>query len=204
MEIQKKCVFFTKFYGSAPAKAYENILVDYITGKQDKELLSFADQNKKKAQTIDQMVVDILSLFHRNGSKEPMVPSWAVRRCLIETGQSIFNAIKNKAHPKKTLIPMAIVAVEPYLIPVYRNNEVVKQPDGIDTYAVSIQRGAKSRSFFKAYEYINSGAEFTIKLTLDEDLINPELYDYWLEKAGLVGTGAFRERFGKFEVRDGI
>ena len=193
--------FFTKVYGSAPAKTYQDILLGYIEGKINKELLSFAELNKKKSQEIDQMVIDILCLFHRNGGNEPVIGNWMFLKCLTNTGKAIFNAQKNKMHPKKDLIDMAIVLIEPYHIQLFRGKKVVLKPDGVDTYAVTIptKPGQKGRSFFKAYEYVNPGVEFTFRVHFDEDMINPDLIPYWIEKAGLVGAGAYRERFGKFK-----
>ena len=198
MEITKTHEFFTKIYGSSPAKGYQGVLEDYIGKEVDKDLLSFADQNKKKAQTIEDMVVDILSLFHRDKDGSPIIGNWMARKCMIDTGEAIFNAVKNKDHPKKALIPMAIKMVEPIHIRV-NNGGPVEKPDGIDTYAVTITKPTK-RSFFKAYEYINAGVTAECTYYIDEDIISEELANYWIEKSGLVGWGAFRERFGKFSI----
>lgn len=195
MDFTKTHELTTKFYGTSPAKGYVNILQKYIEGKIDDDLLTFAEKNKKKNQNIDSMVTDILSVFHRNGDDKPILGGWMLRKCLLNTGNAVFNAQKNKDHPKKDLIPVAITLIEPTHIFLSRDGKIVESPDGVDTYAVSAKK-----SFFKAYEYINPGARFTATYYFDEDVISMEMAEFWLSKAGQMGIGAFRERFGKFKI----
>ena len=199
MEITKSFTFLTDFYGSSAAKGYEGVLLGYVTKEQDKGLLSFAEQNLKKSQTIDEMITDILSIFHRDEKGYPIIGAWMVRRCMTETGKAIFNAKTNQDHPIRAKIPMAMQMITPPSINLYRNGKLIKSPDGVKTYAVTINEGGKSRSFFKAYEVIQAGVHFDCTMFIDEDLVKEEFIEYWIEKAGMVGVGAFRERFGKFE-----
>jgi hypothetical protein len=199
MEITKEHKFITEIKGTSPAKGYQGVLEGYIEGEIDKGLLTFADQNKKRSQTIDQMIIDILSLFHRDPNGYPVIGSWMVRKCMMDTGVAIFNAAKDKSHPKRSLIPMAIRLIEPLYISLH-NGKLIKKPDYVDTYAVTIRNNGKPRSFFKAYESIGIGCTATCTYHFDEDLVSKELAEYWIEKSGLVGWGAFRERFGKFKI----
>lgn len=199
MEITNKYMFTTKCYGSAPAKGYVGVLKNYIEEKVDESLLTFAQQNLKKGQEIDSMVEDILSVFHRDDQGYPCIGNWMVQRCLRNTGLAVFNAAKNKDHPSKQKIPICVSLVEPYHIN-FNNGKVVTKPDGVDTYAVTIKdpQTGKARSFFKAYEYVNRTAQMEFTVRFDDDLVTEELAQYWIQKAGLVGVGAYRERFGKF------
>jgi len=193
MEITKKGKFITDFYGSAPAIGAAGILQKWIDDKQSAWLLSWAEKVKKRGQTAINALEEILSVFHRNGDTEPILGNWMLRKCLINTGQAIFNAQKDKTHPKKAIIPMAITLVEPLHIQIF-NGKLIKDPQGIKTYTVT----TKGRSFFKAYEYIKAGATFETIMHFDDDLLKEEHIDKILDKCGLVGVGAYRERFGKF------
>ena len=75
------------------------------------------------------------------------------------------------------------------------NGKVIKKPDGVKTYNVSLI----NRSFFKAYEAINRGAEFEFTALFDDNMISDEHINAIIESAGRFGVGAFRERYGKFE-----
>ena len=120
--------------------------------------------------------------------------NWMFRKCLMVTGCTIFNALKNKSHPKKSIIPMAIQLVEPRLCLLHRpDGSIIERPDSVRTFTVT----AKS-SFFKAYEYIKAGTRFEITIFVDDELIAEEHVKTLLSKAGSIGVGAFRERFGKF------
>lgn len=194
MEIQKKARFITDFYGSAPAQGAEAILKKWIDDKQTAWLASWAEQVAKKGQNALDVLTEILSIFHRDPNGCPILGNWMLRRCLIITGQTIFNAMKDKTHPKRGIIPMAVQLVEPININI-SNGKIMQKPDGIKTYTVTV----KGRSFFKAYEFIKAGTTFDAKIYLDDELLNEEQIDQLLSKAGSVGVGAFRERFGKFE-----
>lgn len=203
MEITGKYKLTTKCLGSAPAKGYAAVLKKYLVDKSDQALLTFAQQNLKKGQEIGEMVEDILSVLHRDDNGYPCVGNWMVKRCLRMTGLAIFNAAKNADHPSKQKIPICVTLLEPYFIN-FNNGKVVTKPDGVDTYAVTIKdpQTGKARSFFKAYEYINPGAEIEFTANFDDDLVSEELALYWIQKAGQVGVGAYRERFGKFMKSD--
>lgn len=204
MEIKTTIEFTTKIYGSAAAKGYTQVLADYIEKRQDEGLLTFAQQHMKKTQTVDDMVVDILSVFNRNGTSEPIIGDWMLRKCLTGTGMAIFNAAKDKTQPNKQLIPMAVVAIEPGHSNFYdpKTGKIIEKAEGVDTYAVTIptKPGQKGRSFFKAYEFMRPGYHMDWKIIFDDEIVQEQWLQFWIEKAGLIGLGAFRERFGKFKV----
>lgn len=194
MEIKKTARFITDFYGSAPALGAEGIIKLWIENKQMKWLASWAEQIAKKGQTAMNVLEEILSVFHRNGNDEPILGNWMLRKCLIVTGQTIFNAQKDKTHPKKGIIPMAVQLVEPIHITL-KNGNLIKKPDGVKTYTVTV----KGRSFFKAYEFIKAGSTFETTMYFDDEILEEEHINLILEKCGSIGVGAFRERFGHFE-----
>jgi len=193
MEITKTGKFITDFYGSAPALGASGILSKWVEDKQSAWLLSWADKVKKRGQDAIGALEEILSVFHRDSDGNPILGNWMLRRCLVTTGEAIFNALKDKTHPKKAIIPMAVKLVEPFQIHI-NNGKLVKEPNGVKTYTVT----TKGRSFFKAYEYIEAGTAFDATIYFDETLMSEENINQLLDKCGSVGVGAFRERFGKF------
>ncbi len=195
MEIEKTGKFITNFYGGAAGKGAQAVLEKYIKDQIDKDLLSFVDQIKKKGQDAPDILLDILHVFNRNGPGSPVLGNWMLKKCLTETGQTIFNAMKDKTHPKRNIIPAAISLIQPIYIPLSRNGEVIEKPEGVDTYTVTTRK----RSFFIAYEAIREGALFgPVKIYFAEDLLSEEHMNAILEACGFFGVGAFRERFGKF------
>lgn len=202
MEITKKGITTTKILGSAPARGTLGVLEDYIETNVDKRLLSFFQQDVKKGEEIEQTIERILSVFHRDENGSPVIGAWMLKKCLVNTGVFIFNAQKNKAHPKRDLIQnVAIGEVTPLMINM-KNGRLVKKQTGIDTHAVTIRdpKSGKPRSFFKAYEYIDTGVEFEVTMQFDEVLFNGrENIDFLLSRCGNTGIGAFRQRFGKFK-----
>jgi hypothetical protein len=191
--------------GSSPAKGYTNVLLSYIQDRMDQDLLTFAQQNLKKNQEIGDLITDILSVFHRDENGNLVLGSWQIKRCLTETGLIYFNAKTNKDHPKKDIVPYLVQTVEPYYIPLTNGTgDPIDKAAGVETFAVTIKPkpGSKGRSFFTAYEKLPAGTNFKFQFTVDEEYMNPNLAKWWLEKAGIVGTYAYRERFGKFVIKD--
>lgn len=195
MEIKKTAKFVTDFLGSAPAIGAESVISNWIQDKQTKWLESWASQQAKKGENAHQILENILSIFHRNGDGKPILGNWMLRRCLIITGQTIFNAQKDKTHPKKGIIPMAVQLVEPIHINLFFDGKLIERPHGVKTFTVTV----KGRSFFKAYEYIKAGSTFEATMFFDDELLGEDHIDLILQKAGSIGVGAFRERYGKFE-----
>ena len=195
MQVKKTAQFITDFYGSAPAGGTLKSVLNWIDDRQMKGLMSFVAQTVKKGEEADQALERILSVFHRDSDGLPVIGNWMLQRCFIVTGQTIFNAMKDKTHPKKDAVKNSVLTTEPIPFISIKNGKVVSKPNGIETYAVSI----KTRSFFKAYEYIRAGATFEFTACFDGNLISEEHINMIIDRAGSFGLGAFRERFGKFK-----
>ena len=199
MEIEKKAKFITDFYGSASALGDEEVLKRYIVQQIDKALISFVDGIKKKGETIQDKAIEILSVFHRNEKNEPIIGNWMLKKCLIHTGQTIFNAMKDRSHPKRDIIQNAIIEVLPIPCVNIFNGGKITKPAGVRTCTVTVGK----RSFFKAYEWIPKGTHFSFTTDFDDSLLSEQHMEMILQKAGRFGVGAFRERFGKFEIIEG-
>jgi len=196
MERIVKAKFITDFYGSAPALGAQEVMKRYVEDKIDKAFLSFIDGIKKKGDTITDKAAEILSVFHRDDNGYPVMGNWMLKKCLVTTGENSFNALKDKSHPKKQIVKNSIIYVEPMPHVNVYNGSIVKQPSGVRTYTVTVG----NRSFFKAYEWIPKGTTFEFKVTYDETMLHEEHMELMLQRCGRFGVGAFRERFGKFEL----
>lgn len=185
-------------YGGTPAIGIEGILQKWIEDTQNKWLLTFAQKAAKKGETAIHVLEQILSLFHRDTDNNPVLGNWMLKRCLINSGLAIFNATKDKTHPSQQRIPYLVKNIEPFHIHLH-NGSLITQPTGIRTYTISKPEGKKTKSFFKAYEYIKAGATFEVTMEFDKTMLTRECLDKLLAKAQDTGLGSFRERFGKFE-----
>lgn len=116
MIITKKARFVTDFYGGAPMVGYKQLLTYWQQDKIDKFTLSRIEQEKKKSETTEEALIRILSVLHRDSNGYPILGSWMLRRCYLSTAAALFNAAKDKTHPKRDIIPIAISTVEPYFI----------------------------------------------------------------------------------------
>lgn len=194
MEIKKHCKFRRDFAGTQPAIGAEMVVANWITGNEN-ALLSFADQIKKKGETAQDAFANILKIHHRNGDGSPYLGGWMIKRCLICTGQGIFNAKKDPTHPKKDIIAKAIQEVTPVEIFLYRNGNKITKHDYVKTFTTTV----RGRSFFSAYEFIRAGAEFDCNIIIDDELLEDWHIDKILSKCGDFGAGGFRERYGQFD-----
>lgn len=194
--IEVKATFITDFYGGAPAIGTQGILEKYMEKQVDNAFLPFDQGLLKRGEKAEDKAAEILSVFHRDNNNIPIIGPWMIRRCLVRTGETIFNAMKDKTHPKKDLIKNGIISIEPITgIYLFKDDMMVTAPSGIRTYTVSLPK----RSFFKAYEWIPQGTRFSFFVNFDESMINTEHMKEIISKCGRLGVGAFRERFGKFE-----
>lgn len=202
VEITKEFKTTTKILGTNPCIGMKDTFEGYVKDNINKAALSFFQQDIKKGEEIEETIMRVLSTFHRDENGFPIMGGWMVKKCLVNTATYIFNASKNKTHPKRELVQnVAIGEVSPINISLY-NGKVIKNHTGIDTYAVTIrdQSTGKPRSFFKAYEYIEAGITGEVCMQFDEDLFNGEdNINFLLDKCGTTGIGAFRQRFGKFQ-----
>ena len=205
IEIPFEGTYRTEIKGSAPARGNQGVLTDYIEGRIDKTVLTFAQREMKKSEKIPDFITEILSLFHRNEKGELCIGNWQQNRCFIDTGSIFFNAIKNKTHPPKTMVPNIIRFVEPDMIPIRTADgktikDLTKVGGYVDTCLITKKEGNKTKSFFKAYETLPAGMHFQCKVYFDEEFISEELAKWWIEKSGAIGNYAWRERFGKYNV----
>ena len=197
-----KATLTVPHYGTMPASGLPLVVQKWLETIAGKALLTEAERRKKRGQEAHDAINDILNLVRRHPEGDyPILGDWMLKECLKETADLIFNAAKNKGDPKKGIVGASIIYIEPNYIPFFRNGEMVTECDGIETHAVTVKRGpGKGRSFFKAYEYINAGAYFGCEIAFEDSLITQEHIDRLLQIIGRVGVGAYRERFGKFDV----
>lgn len=210
MEVTKTGRFITRVYGSAPAGGAFEALLGWIDAASAKALLSFADQVKKKGEEAEAALMRILSVFNRDEKGRPIIGAWMLRRCLLCTGWSVFNAKKNKDEPTKAAIRNGIGVMSPLYINFTNGNgkpvkkpaglhvahaDIIKQPDSVKTHVTH----ATGRSFFTAYEFIEPGAEFTATMRFNEEVLEQKHFEKILSACGSSGLGAYRERFGWFE-----
>ena len=198
-------MYTTEIKGSAPAIGYESVLTGYIENRLDEHLLTWVDQRLKKSQTIDGLITEILSVFHRDNEGNICLGGWQVAECMLRTGLAFFNAIKKKEHPSKTQIPHLVGPVEPNYIPLLSPKgeyitDLQKAGGYVNTVAMTTMANGKPRSFFKAYETLPAGTTFTCTCHTDEEFVPEELFKWWIKKTGSVGNYAWRRRYGKFEV----
>lgn len=194
MEIKRKAKFRTAFLGGLPALGADKVLAGWVEKNQDKAFLSKLDSITKKGQTALDALQEVLSIMHRDSKGYPVFEGYMLRRCLLNTGKMLFNAMKDKTHPKKTALENGILDVSPLMVSLY-NGKLITKPDGVMTTTIS----TKGKSFFKAYEFVNPETTFEVTMYFDDDLLSEGNINKLLDKAGLVGLGAWRERFGKFE-----
>lgn len=195
MIIEKEGIFITDVYGSAPAMGSGNIVKHWAENDPGKMLTTYAEQKTKKSENALEVMTQILSIFHRDSKGRPFIGPWMLRRCLMMTYGNLFNAMKDKSHPKKTAVDMAIGQITPVDAIYMYNGKPIKKPEGVKAYTVSL----KDRSFFKAYEVINAGTKFKAKMEFNEDIMSKDNVQHLLNNCGNTGVGAFRERFGKFK-----
>lgn len=202
IEMKRRGQFVTRVYGSAPAEGNQAVFEDFQRNKIYDAVYSYARAKLKKNEKIDMKSMQILKIFHREVKGQPVLGSWAIRRALLNTAGIIFNSKVNECHPLQKHIGIVIGPVTPYLIPFTRGKRLITKPDGVDTHTTSTKEGNKTKSFFTAYEYVEPGAVFELTLRFDNGKggkIQPKAVEELLEYLPMIGFGAYRERFGKFE-----
>lgn len=208
MEIKKRARFVTDFYGGKEFLAGDEIVKRWLESQQDR-LLHPRFRKLKDAIGNDSKLEEILSVFNLNDEGQPIVGNWMLLRCSMNAQKlaGTWNKYKVAADAWKGSVLFG---------PVWcglKNGGPVTAPDRVEVTMVSL----KDRSFFKAYQVINAGAEFKFSLTVPDDLcIKPEgrgkdkifvadnektteCVKEVLDKMQIIGVGAYRERFGKFQ-----
>jgi len=115
-------------------------------------------------------------------------------------GAMVKSAVYFKFEGKKTykdIIKRGVI-VEPFEIPLMdEKGEVYKGWDEIDTRRVVIQRSAITR--WRPLFHEGWKLKFNISIIDDENLAPSTLKEI-LERAGTIGIGDYRPRFGRFQV----
>jgi hypothetical protein len=209
MEITKKARFVTKFYGGRPYCQGEEIVEQWLADQTDKLAHPRYAELNKAIKSPDKLE-RILSVFNVNDDGHPIIGNWMLLRCSI-------NAQKLSGTWKKYKVSAdrwrSMVQFTPPFCPLVNGSRLV-QPDGVDVYTVTTPKN----SFFTAYQLVNSGTKFKFTIHVPDDLCEIAVKDAdgnvtteadeeqtlacvtdILDKMQIIGLGAFRERYGKFE-----
>jgi len=213
MEITKKAKFTTDFYGGRPYLPGSTIIQNWLESQQDK-LLHPRMKELKDALGNEGKLEEILSVFNFNGENEPIIGDWMLHECSMNAAKlaNTWGRFQVSADTWKDSIQFS-----PSCINLYQNGNMIKQPEFVEGYAITVKRGKfKGNSFFKAYQAIRTGATFEFIISFPEDLAtkilgkgkdkailpdperSTECAEAVLEKMGIVGLGPYRLRFGKF------
>ena len=213
MEVIKKAQFVTDFYGGKPYLPGTEVVKDWLESQQDR-LLNPRMKELKDALGNEVELEKILSVFNANGNNEPIIGNWM----LLECGM---NAAKLANTWTRFQVSADIwrenVFFSPGQVLLFRNGQLIEEPEGVEAYTVTTKRVKPVRSFFKAYQLIEVEASFEFVCEYPEDLCTKiegsgkskqilpdperslECVDAVLDKMCLVGLGAYRLRFGKFK-----
>jgi len=190
MEITKRAKFTTPVMGGKGYLSGDQAVKNWLES-QSKRLLHPRFKAIQDAIGNEKKLEEILSVFNVDKDGCPIIGSWMLLRCSFNA-QKLANTWKK--HQVSADQWRASIAFAPASCNIF-NGKKVKDPDGVDVYTISLKDG---RSFFKAYQYIEAGTTFDFVLSVDDE-IPEECVGAVLDKMQIVGVGAFRERFGKFE-----
>jgi hypothetical protein len=210
MEITKKARFVTKYYGGAPYLPGDELVKTWLESQQDR-LLNPRYRALKDALGNEKKLEEILSVFNTNGDQEPIVGNWMLKRCSM-------NAAKQAGTWSKYQVSQDYwrdsVRFSPEHCTLFRGKKIITEAESVDVYTVSLKDG---RSFFKAYQSISPEAIFRFTIVFPDDLClkkegrgkdakmvadikrTKSCVNDVLDKMSMIGVGAYRERFGKFE-----
>lgn len=211
MEVIKKAEFITDFYGGKPYLPGTEVVKGWLESQQDR-LLNPKMKELKDALTNEVELEKILSVFNMNGNNEPIIGDWMFKECGINAAKLANTWTR---HEVSADIWRENVFFSPNQVFTYRDGQVITEPEGVESYTVTIKR--PKRSFFKAYQLIKQQATFEFTCEFPEDLCTKvkgqgkdkqilpdtekslECVNAVLDKMCLVGLGAYRLRFGKFK-----
>jgi hypothetical protein len=211
MEITKKARFNTAFYGGKAYLQGDVIVQRWLESQQDR-LLHPRFRELKDAMSNETKLEGILSVFNVADDGSPIIGNWMLLRCSMAAQKlaGTWNKYKVSADAWK-----GSISFEPSFCHL-SNGKPITSPDSVEVYTVTVKDGAKSRSFFRAYQIIKAGSEFEFTLNFPDDLCQKiegkgkdkifspdpdstiECVKAILDKMQIVGLGAYRERFGKF------
>jgi hypothetical protein len=212
MKFERRGRLTTDLYGGKPYLSGDEIVKNWLVSQQDR-LLQPRYKKLKDAIGNEKKLEEILSILNTNGEGHPIIGNWMLFRCSVNSQKIVgtWNKFQVSADQWKdnALFSPSFVGLN--------NGKPIKSPQSVEVYTVSTKIEGKIRSFFKAYQVIEAGAEFDFTLEVSDDLCEKvegkganKIYEpdekrtkmcaeAVLEKMQTVGLGAFRERFGKFE-----
>jgi hypothetical protein len=209
MEFTKKARFTRAFYGGKGYLSGDETVKRWLESQQDK-LLHPRFRKLKEAAKNENKLEDILSVFNTNGNDHPIIGDWMIMECSRNAAKlsNTWGQFQVSADLWK-----GSVQFTPGYIPLTREGKTIESPDFVEVYTVSL----KDRSFFKAYQGMKENSEFEFTIHVPDDLcMKPEgrgkdkifvadeekttkCVNTVLDRMCMVGLGAYRLRFGKFE-----
>jgi len=209
MEITKKAKFTTDFYGGKGYLSGSERVKKWLGSQQDR-LLHPRFKALKDAIGNETKLEDILSVFNADPDGQPVIGDWMLLQCSINAQKLANTWGKHQVSADRWRDSALFLPTLVHL----GNGKPIKRPDGVEIYNV-VPKGKSG--FFKAYQYINAGAEFEFTVTVPDDLCekvegrgknkifvaDPEKTEICvndiLGKMCMIGIGAYRLRFGKFK-----
>ncbi len=213
MEWNLKGEFTTDFYAGKPFLPGDKVVKNWLESQIDK-LLHPKYKELKSAVGNEDALEKILSVYNVDKKGYPIIGNWMLFQCSMAAVKLAgtwgkYKVSRDKWKPSIQFSPLHINL---------NNGKLTKKPDGVEVYTVTTKSATgKMVSFFKAYQTIKTGNTFECKLTVPDDLcekvsgtakdkiFEPDLdmtkkcVEDVLSYMQIVGLGAFRERFGKFE-----
>jgi len=213
MEITKKARFITPFYGGRAYLAGDKVVDNWLISQHDR-LLHPRYRELKDAVGNESKLEEILSVFNKNEKGDPIVGNWMFLECSIDSQKLAGTWTQYKVSGDAWMNSVQFAPVHCNIF----NGAKITSPDFVEVHPTTVKRGKnKGNSFFKAYQAINAGSEFEFTIMFPEDLCQKvegkgadkiftgdekktfACVEAVLDKMCLVGLGAYRRRFGKFE-----
>lgn len=216
MEITKKAKFTTDVYGGKGYLPGSEIVRNWLEGQGDK-LLHPRMRELKNALGNEGKLEEILSVFNVNGGNEPVIGDWMLLECSLNAQRlaSTWPKFQVSKDLWRDSIKFSPVHVNFYRAD--RRRKLISEPEFVECYTITTKVGGRTVSFFKAYQGIRIGAEIEFTVIFPEDLCTKvegrgkdkqivtdaertvECVNAVLDKMCIIGLGAYRLRFGKFE-----
>lgn len=214
MELKKQSRFVTDVYGGKAYLSGNEVVKNWLESQQDR-LLNPRFKELKDAVGNETKLEEILNVFNTNGKNEPIIGNWMLLECSMNAQKmaDTWGKFKVSADTWKDSIQFS-----PIHIGLHRNGSLIAEPEAVESYTITVKRGkGKGNSFFKAYQLVKAGAEFEYMISFPNDLCTKTdgkgkdkifvadedktlaCVNAVLDKMCIIGLGAYRLRFGKFE-----
>ena len=212
MEISRTGKFKVPYFGGLPYLSGDKIVRLWLKAQGNKLL---HPRYKELVAAIDneEALEKMLKVFNVDEHGYPVIPTHQLFECSRNAARLAGIWYKYKVSNEGWSTSILLEPINCSLT----NGKLIKAPDGVDVRTVTTKVNRKTVSFFTAYQYINAGATFDMKLSFPEDLVtkvtkvknadtiyepdpekSQECANMVLDKMGSVGLGAFRSRYGKF------